>query len=178
MSEAEIRNDLSAGDPLRQGDVIRWERPDGTVWTEYCIVVTADCDLANNKTRGRISYVPAVTFESYIAGIWGPDYVDKKVAKILEGAFSAMQRAHSERNAGARLSETALLEWIKRDDPSAIVAALMENAAEHVEHPILASVMGAVLDEVVGPDMIALLRAQPNARSVGQPESTALGLLR
>jgi hypothetical protein len=26
--------------------------------------------------------------------------------------------------------------------------------------------------------MIALLRAQPNARSVGQPESTALGLLR
>ena len=38
--------------------------------------------------------------------------------------------------------------------------------------------MGAVLDEVVGPDMIALLRAQPNARSIGQPEPTALGLLR
>ena len=37
--------------------------------------------------------------------------------------------------------------------------------------------MGTVLDEVVGPDMIALLRAQPNARSVGQPESAALGLL-
>jgi hypothetical protein len=49
---------------------------------------------------------------------------------------------------------------------------------EHVEHPILASVMGAVLDEVVRPDMIALLRAQPNTRSVGQPESAALGLLR
>jgi hypothetical protein len=54
----------------------------------------------------------------------------------------------------------------------------MGELVEHVEHPILASVMGAVLDEVVGPDMIALLRAQPNARSVGQPESTALGLLR
>ena len=40
------------------------------------------------------------------------------------------------------------------------------------------SLVGAVLDKVVGPDMIALLRAQPNARSVGQPESTALGLLR
>ena len=56
--------------------------------------------------------------------------------------------------------------------------AFMGELVEHVEHPILASVMGAVLDEVVGPDMIALLRAQPNARSVGQPESTALGLLR
>jgi hypothetical protein len=54
----------------------------------------------------------------------------------------------------------------------------MAELVEHVEHPILASIMGAVLDKVVGPDMIAVLRAQPNARSVGQPEPTALGLLR
>jgi hypothetical protein len=53
----------------------------------------------------------------------------------------------------------------------------MAEFVEHVEHPILASIVGAVLDEVVGPDMIALLRPQPNARSVGQPEPAALGLL-
>src|SRR5262245_26166307 len=34
-----------------------------------------------------------------------------------------------------------------------------------------------VRDKVVGPDMIAVLRAQPNARSVGEPEPAALGLL-
>src|SRR5207237_10205831 len=56
--------------------------------------------------------------------------------------------------------------------------AFMGKLVEHVEHPILASVMGAVLDEVIGPDMIALLRAQPHARSIGQPEPAALGLLR
>src|SRR6266446_300870 len=55
--------------------------------------------------------------------------------------------------------------------------AFMAELVEHVEHPILASILGAVLDEVVGPDMITLLRAQPNARSVGQPEPAALGLL-
>ena len=38
----------------------------------------------------------------------------------------------------------------------------------NVKHPIFASVMGAVLDEVVGPDVIAALRPQPNARSIGQ----------
>jgi hypothetical protein len=53
----------------------------------------------------------------------------------------------------------------------------MAELVEHVEHPILASIVGAVLDEVIGPDMIALLRPQPNARSVGQPEPAALGLL-
>src|SRR5262249_39362123 len=55
--------------------------------------------------------------------------------------------------------------------------AFMAELVEHVEHPILASIVGAVLDKVVGPDMIALLRPQPNARSVGQPEPAALGLL-
>jgi hypothetical protein len=53
----------------------------------------------------------------------------------------------------------------------------MGELVEHVEHPILASVVGAVFDKVVGPDMIAVLRPQPNARSVGQPEPAALGLL-
>jgi hypothetical protein len=46
-----------------------------------------------------------------------------------------------------------------------------------IEHPISASIVGAILDKVVGPDMIALLRPQPDARSVGQPEPAALGLL-
>jgi hypothetical protein len=53
----------------------------------------------------------------------------------------------------------------------------MAELVEHVEHPVPASIVGAVLDEVVGPDMIAVLRPQPNARSVGQPEPAALGLL-
>jgi hypothetical protein len=41
----------------------------------------------------------------------------------------------------------------------------MGELVEHVEHPILASIVGAVLDKVVGPDMIALLRPQSDARS-------------
>jgi hypothetical protein len=55
--------------------------------------------------------------------------------------------------------------------------AFMAELVEHVEHPIPTSVMGAVLDKVVGPDMIAVLRPQADARSVGQPEPAALGVL-
>src|SRR3974390_2534585 len=53
----------------------------------------------------------------------------------------------------------------------------MGKLIEHIEHPILASIVGAVLDEVVGPDVIAVFRPQPDARSVRQPEPAALGLL-
>jgi hypothetical protein len=34
----------------------------------------------------------------------------------------------------------------------------MAEFVEYVEHPIPASIVGAVLDKVVGPDMIAVLR--------------------
>jgi hypothetical protein len=37
----------------------------------------------------------------------------------------------------------------------------MAELVEHVEHPILASIVGAILDEVLGADLIAVLRAQP-----------------
>src|SRR5262245_36585500 len=53
----------------------------------------------------------------------------------------------------------------------------MGELVEHVEHPIPASIVGAVLDKVVGPDVIAVLRPQPDARSVRQPEPAALRLL-
>src|SRR4051794_14856655 len=39
------------------------------------------------------------------------------------------------------------------------------------------SIMGAVLDEVVGPDVIAMLGPQPNAGAVREPQPPALGLL-
>src|SRR6516162_2810425 len=55
--------------------------------------------------------------------------------------------------------------------------AFMGELVEHVELPIPACIVGAVLDKIVGPDRIALLRPQPNARSGGQPEPAALGLL-
>jgi hypothetical protein len=42
--------------------------------------------------------------------------------------------------------------------------------------PRSASIVGAVLDKVVGPDVIAVLRPQPDARSVGQPEPASFGL--
>ena len=56
-------------------------------------------------------------------------------------------------------------------------AAFMGKLVEQVEHPIPASIVGAVLDKVVGSDVIAVLRPQPDARSVRQPEPAAPKLL-
>ena len=45
------------------------------------------------------------------------------------------------------------LELAGDTDRQTFVAELVE----HVEHSVLATIVGAILDEVIGPDMIALL---------------------
>ena len=57
-------------------------------------------------------------------------------------------------------------------DRQAFVGELVND----IEHPISASIVGAVLDKIVGPDVITVLRPQPDARSVGQPEPGSFGL--
>ena len=53
----------------------------------------------------------------------------------------------------------------------------MGELVDHIEHSIFPSIVGAVLDEVIGPDVIAVLGTQPDARSVIEPQPAALGLL-
>ena len=52
----------------------------------------------------------------------------------------------------------------------------MGELVDDVEHADSASIMGAILDEVVGPHVIAVLGPQPDAGAVIQPETAALRL--
>jgi hypothetical protein len=47
---------------------------------------------------------------------------------------------------------------------------------DDVEQANFASVMGALLEEVVGPNVVGVLGPQPDARSVSQPQAGPLGL--
>ena len=52
----------------------------------------------------------------------------------------------------------------------------MRELVDDVEHAVFPSVVRAILDEVVGPHVIAMLGPQPDARAVRQPQPAALGL--
>src|SRR5947199_3083779 len=54
--------------------------------------------------------------------------------------------------------------------------ALVGELVDDVEHAEPAIIMGSLLDKVIGPDMVAMLRSEPDARSVIQPEPSTLGL--
>jgi hypothetical protein len=55
--------------------------------------------------------------------------------------------------------------------------ALVRELVDEVEHAVLSSIVSAVLDKVVRPDVVRALGPQPEAGPVRQPEPAALGLL-
>jgi hypothetical protein len=48
---------------------------------------------------------------------------------------------------------------------------------DDIEHAVLAAVVSAILNEVVGPDVVGTLGPSPDAGAVGKPETAAFRLL-
>src|SRR5215475_7356787 len=74
---------------------------------------------------------------------------------------------------GENVDDIDCFELAGDTDRQAFVGKLVDD----IEHPISTSIVGAVLDKVAAPDVIAVLRAQPDARSVSQPQPASFGLL-
>jgi hypothetical protein len=53
--------------------------------------------------------------------------------------------------------------------------ALAGELVDQIEHAVLPSVVGSVLDEVIGPDMVRMLRPQTDTAPVVQPEPPLFG---
>ena len=54
--------------------------------------------------------------------------------------------------------------------------AFVRKLVEDVEHPVFAPVVGAVLHEVVGPDVIGMFRPQADAGTIPEPQPASFGL--
>jgi hypothetical protein len=114
INEGEFEPELGDS-PIRQGDVFKWDdehtiRP----WYQYGVVVTADCDLAQNKTMGRLSYIPALTMEDYIWHFWR-DAKFSSVQKSHLAKFTSRlnNRLKKDAHAGG-VSEEAAWTWLQR----------------------------------------------------------------
>lgn len=66
---------------------------------------------------------------------------------------------------GQHIDDVVRSEPPERHHRQAFPAELVDN----VEHPELAPVARLILDEIVGPHMWTMLRAQPDARPVAKP---------
>jgi hypothetical protein len=115
MSECSLANDDS---PLRQGDIFVWtEQIQEGPWRKFGIVITADCDLEQQKTKGQLSYLPVLTFEDYLWSFWRVekfvpvhDKLKKKAVDLLNKVLTRLKPDQKP------ISEAAALAWISRTE--------------------------------------------------------------
>lgn len=132
---------VRALEPLRQGDLLEATDPDAPKWSRHLVVITADCDLAFDKHKGRVTCVPLLTQEEYLHEMQVPKLRDRYAKAALKPLSDELTRA------GQIISGGRLREWASERPVEEIVAALSRitpsaskygdalKAVRHFDHP-------------------------------------------
>jgi hypothetical protein len=80
--------------------------------------------------------------------------------------------AAQDEQVGKHVDDVDRFEPTRHADRQALVGEFVDD----IQQPDFAPIMGALLDEVIRPDMVGALGAQPDARSVREPQASAFGL--
>lgn len=115
---AEYR-EISVADPLRQGDVLEAVDQRVSMWQRHLLVITADCDFANDKNQGRVTCIPLLAAEEYLADIQIPKIRERLVRKPLAALRLILVKAGA-----PNITDRRLREWAGEEDCSVIVARL------------------------------------------------------
>jgi hypothetical protein len=111
---------------LRQGDIFVWhDRNYRRPWQTFGILITADCDLVQDKTHGRLSYLPALTMEDYLWTFWRPEKFGPVLLERETTLESRLNKCLSRlRGSGAGISKEAAIAWVRRAGADQLITEL------------------------------------------------------
>jgi hypothetical protein len=110
-------------EPLQQGDIFKWEAPpEDSPWKRYGVIVTADCDFAQNKHREIVSYCPILPLKEFLEIFWIPEDLRRASASLRK---RVAERLTALRQAGRPefdlpINPELLLGWLERRGPEGI----------------------------------------------------------
>lgn len=116
---------LGADEPVQQGDLLLARDPKSGQIIGVCMVITADCDIANNKFGKQLACLRVAALHEYLRKHWA----EKKLRKIVDSETEKI-RAKLTKWVVARdpssgqLSAEAVTQWIKRCDAKQICREL------------------------------------------------------
>ncbi|WP_432050205.1 hypothetical protein [Verrucosispora sp. NA02020] len=118
---------VADGAPIRQGDIFifRDRRFDSDIWRKAGVIVTADCDIANDKHAGIISYVPILPIRDYLAWRIIPRIADDRRKRTLTRMCETVGRIEKDLGIEPGLSSHAI-------EVLATVDNGMEDLAQHL----------------------------------------------
>lgn len=111
-------------DLIRQGDVIRRYGTAGKL--QWGLVVTADCDIAQNKAGDRVTWLSIVPAADFLRNRWAPDQLLRLRQRQSQTATDALNAQIRKRDESlATLTAASLERWLATHEPAAIWDALV-----------------------------------------------------
>jgi hypothetical protein len=120
-------------DEIRQGDIIM--RRTGKDTHSLGVIVTADCDIAQNKAGDRLTWLEIVSSQRYLNEIWAVEQLRRlarRQSKICCERINSIL-AKSETPLGY-LSEASLVDWLRDEEPRAIVEKLRRSSGAAIDN--------------------------------------------
>ena len=124
--------DVTDDDDLCQGDVVHALGSDGQV-ARIAMIVTADCDIAQNKSGNEITLLQIVSADNYIRKTWAPLEIDRITKRQIETCLPELNAAIVKRDATlSELTGEMLVDWLASSMPEQILlAAGVPSASRH-----------------------------------------------
>jgi len=112
--------------PIRQGDIlIRRDVATGQV-QEALLVITADCDIKNNKYGRHLACLRILSLDDYVKIVWAERKLEKLVFEESKKLRAQLAKWHTRaQGTPSTLSIEAAVEWVRREEPNSICQALV-----------------------------------------------------
>lgn len=116
---------IDDADEIRQGDVIRkTDARTGSV-IALGVVITADCDIAQEKAGGRYNWVEILPMRTYIEGPWATEQL-RRLAKKRSKQVLDHLAGHIRRNLPgiSPITHGSLIEWLRTKSPEEVIKSV------------------------------------------------------
>ncbi len=119
---------VTRNEEVLQGDIFKIINSDNELFLtgeEFVFIITADCDIANNKMGNYYSVLPIISTELYLKNYWVKDFFKKEFKKILDGLVSRLNKSEDIKSRKYDpLTSQSLGVWLKEDSLVEIVKVL------------------------------------------------------
>ena len=110
---------------LRQGDILVNRPLPGKFPSRMLVVVTADCDIAQNKFGTHLACLRVVWYSDYVRDVWSASEFEKAREKLAKQLGEQMRSAHKTAAGNeSGISDARAIEWLEEEFPEVIADAL------------------------------------------------------
>jgi hypothetical protein len=137
--------------PIRQGDIIRLDADTDPLPPTWGVVVTADCDIAQEKMGDYFTYLHIVPARRYLEHVWAAEELLKLGTQYAEKCVNLVYEADRKRNPQVRpMDAPELLGWIREDGADGVVDAIGITATKERAKAAALFETFALSDELTG----------------------------